>query len=311
MAALLCILVQSCEYVDFFEPYEVQDVAVRFEWMNVDTVPKSMRVVLYPADEMTRKRIKQGYTMFDMYASGRSISVPIGNYNVLSYNTDTEHIQVEGYEKPENLYAYTSNFPLHATKGSTRSLLDSLFFGLPLKDYPSYLVSSTLHPLAVNPDGSNAITLPNSPVVRRVKVRISNIRGFLGLRQTMLALAPIHSKARVLQPTETSENSVLFCDAFASVADSCVTATFNMFDSSHTENKSSTHRIVLLFWLNTGNIYIPLEIGNIEDYYIPEENLYHINLEGLDVDLRDYVTRQDGFDITVDDWDEENIEIGI
>ena len=64
--------------------------------------------------------------------------------------------------------------------------------------------------------------------------------------------------------------------------------------------------LCVFVWTPTGNIYIPLKIN------IPEEQLddrfIHIKLQ-LNIDLKDYVTKQDGFEVDVDDWTDVEIDI--
>lgn len=306
---LISMLMQSCYYVDFFDPYEVQEIPVKFTWADEESTPKSMRVILYPADETTRQRIQQGYTIFDMYSSGKNITLPIGMYNAVSFNTDTENMLVDGYEKAENLCVSTINYPLDQSR-NYNSLLDSLFNGLPLKYCPNYMVSGTVDSFKVNPSGNEALVIRNSPIVKKVNVEISSIEGLQSLRYVMMSLGPLPCSSKIVNAEESSGNCVLLCDATSNADSLRVSSTFSMF-SLNPSMKEKEHRLVLLFWLNEGNIYIPIEIGKLEKYYVPEEDTYNIVIDNLNVDLRDSLNKQDGFDIDVSEWEDENIDISM
>lgn len=102
----------SCEHKDLcYDHSHAVDVEIVFDWRNApDATPKSMSVYLFPMDggEVLR------YELTDR--QGGSIRIPVGRYNALCLNSDTENIN----------YQNTDRFDTFEVTTSTTSLLADL-----------------------------------------------------------------------------------------------------------------------------------------------------------------------------------------
>lgn len=102
----------SCKHKDLcYDHSHTVDVEVVFDWQKApDAAPKSMSVYLFPADggEVLR------YELTDH--NGGTIRVPIGNYDALCLNSDTENINYRNTDRIETFEVTTP----------TTSLLESL-----------------------------------------------------------------------------------------------------------------------------------------------------------------------------------------
>lgn len=92
MAALL-VAATSCEHKDLCHDHaHAVEVEVVFDWRNApDAAPASMSLYLFPGDG---EALRYDFTGRD----GGTIRVPIGKYEALCLNSDTENI---GYRNTE------------------------------------------------------------------------------------------------------------------------------------------------------------------------------------------------------------------
>lgn len=94
----------SCEHKELcYDHAHTVDVEVAFDWQNApDAAPKSMSVYLFPADGGDVLR----YELTDR--NGGPIRVPIGHYDALCLNSDTENINYRNTERMETFEVTTS-----------------------------------------------------------------------------------------------------------------------------------------------------------------------------------------------------------
>lgn len=101
-AALVC---SACEQKELLERHDVEsEVAVRFDWNNAPSAaPKKMVLYLYPDTGGKAERYE-----FDN-ANGGRITVPVGTYDAVCFNGDTERILLRNPSVLNSFEAYTDN----------------------------------------------------------------------------------------------------------------------------------------------------------------------------------------------------------
>lgn len=106
MAALL-VAVTSCEHKDLcLDHAHAVEVEVVFDWRNApDAAPASMSLYLFPGDG---EALRYDFTGRD----GGTIRVPIGKYEALCLNSDTENIVYRNTERKGTFEVTTQTSPL-------------------------------------------------------------------------------------------------------------------------------------------------------------------------------------------------------
>ena len=142
ISALITAGVSSCEYKDLDDGSELNAVTIDFDMKSkIDSIPGSMRVAFYPVDALAKANMNKGYTFFDLPQSiwPATVQLPAGIYDVVAWNNDTEHVLTEKYGSQVTLHATT---PPYNSRGTfdTPNILDSLYNGQRVLDYPDYMV---------------------------------------------------------------------------------------------------------------------------------------------------------------------------
>ena len=106
MAALL-VAATSCEHKDLCHDHaHAVEVEVVFDWRNApDAAPASMSLYLFPGDG---EALRYDFTGRD----GGTIRVPIGKYEALCLNSDTENIGYRNTERKGTFEVTTQTSPL-------------------------------------------------------------------------------------------------------------------------------------------------------------------------------------------------------
>ena len=304
IALLLLPLFVSCEYVDFYEMYERSEVNVVYVWNKVAEQPKAMRLALYPADELTLDKIKQGYMIYDLYSDGQRINLPVGKYFVSTWNTDVNHTYFHNEHKRDKVSATTT--PILTTTDVHPSVIDSLFGNKPILNAPEYLVRENVELFTVEADKeSQTLILHPDSMLSLVDIEITGIENLSLATKVSAAIGTVPGTGYIADTTQTDNPAVWMFDCLTDADKGKITGSFFSFDLSKAAF-ASPEDFCIFIWTASGNIYIPIKIK------IPEEELddrfIHIKIK-LNIDIKDYVTQQDGFEIEVDDWNDVNIDL--
>lgn len=305
-ALLFITLLSSCEpeYVDFYDQYERADVDVVYEWDNVVDKPKAMRLALYPADVLTSDKVRQGYMLYDLYSDGRTISLPVGKYHVSTWNTDVTHTYFQNLSNRDKLSVTTT--PLKTEKDERPPVIDSIFGHKTILYSPEYLVRKNMELFTVEADKEHQrLVLRPDSMLSLVDIEIKGIKSLALATKVSAAIGVIPGTGYIADTIKTDNPAVWMFDCSADASKGQIDGSFFAFDLSKS-TCGVPEDLCVFVWTPTGNIYIPLKIN------IPEEQLddrfIHIKLQ-LNIDLKDYVTKQDGFEVDVDDWTDVEIDI--
>lgn len=305
MAALLC----SCEYKDLDEgagSSQKTKFTLSFDWDKVDSIPSYMRVVFYPEDIT---RYAQGYTFFDVLNRDTVIELPAGKYDVTAWNNDTEHNIYSGFTIRQSIYATTGNYSPHGDVNIPK-VLDSLYNGQKVLDYPDYMVHANKSAFELSyKDYIHKLVLAPDSMVVTIEVRMHGIKGLEWCNNIRGAINNVAAKRYMAYDNRTEETVAVMFDAQKHEEDSLVTAKFWVYGIEPSELSNLEHRMIFFFWITGNQMYIPLDVTKIIARVSKDDKYILIETPDLDIDLGDYVRQGNtGWTIDTEDWEDvENI----
>lgn len=301
---LLAVLIfQSCEYKSLSEPdalRRTKAVTVSYDWRAVDSIPASMRVAFYPSDFIINR---QGYTFFDTTTSTTKVELPVGRYDVVAWNNDTEHILTGGYGSFGSLYATTPSYSPHGSVLIPR-VLDSLFHSQPVLDYPDYMVHAWQNGFEITDDDSDqSLVLTVDSMVVTVDMEIRGVKGLDWCHAIRGALSNVAARRYFAYGNKTDELNAIMFDAYADIVGGVVRSRFWLFGFKPSDIATVSHQLVLFFWVTGAQVYLPIDVTPYLDAVDTDGGVIRIDLDGSNLDLTEYV-RQGSTGITVDaeDW---------
>lgn len=302
----------SCDYKDLIDGTELKNVTVQFAWEDVDSIPDAMRVAFYPADPATMESMPMGYTYYDMPKTiwPATVQLPIGIYHVTAWNNDTEHVLTEKYESQSTL---NSTSPEYNPRGSfdTPALLDSIYNGQKVLDYPDYMVhANTVDYEVLKGSEMKKLTLQPDSMVVAVDYKIHGIGGLSWVKQIRGAINNVAGRRYIAYDNRTEEPVAVMFDCQYNEEDSLVYGSFYIFGIEPTETKNLTHKMVLFFWMNEGKVYLPIDVTKAVKTYRQENKKILIDIPSLGIDLRDFISSKNTFEVDLEEWSDVNIDVG-
>lgn len=316
-AALLLLTTgfSSCEYKDLDNGSALSVVTLDFDTHHVGQSPTAMRAVFYPADQLTMSNMTMGYTIFDCPRSNwpTNCVIPAGRYYITAYNNDTENIIIEQMNDRDNMKATTYNYARgHQIKPS---VIDSIYNYQPVLDCPNYMVhavANNYHEIEVTPGESKNITLFPDSMILTVNFKLKEIKGLDWVRECRGSLNNVAGK-RYITPNNVTEDSVaVMFDCNFNPEENTVYGRFYVF-GLYPSNSTIvlSHKLVMYFWMNQGQIYLPIDVTEAINNAARQGNNVTIEIDNLDINLKDYVSSPtDTFSINVDEWMDVNVDVG-
>ncbi len=308
---MITVGMSSCEYKELDEGCELNNITLDFTWEKVDSIPKAMRVAFYPADAAAQAYLTKGYTFFDLPKSywPATIQLPAGIYHVTGWNNDTEHVITDKYGSQRTLYATS---PAYAPKGTfdTPSVLDSLYNGQRVLDYPDYMVHANEVDFEVFRGQEQKLIMAPDSMTVTIDYIIHGIGGLSWVKQARGAINNVAGKRFIAYENRTEDNVAVMFDCNYNTEDSIVYGRFHVFGIEPTELQKMSHKMVLFFWMNEGKVFLPIDVTKALEAYRKDDKKIIINIPSLGIDLRDYISSKNTFDIDLDEWDDVNIDVG-
>ena len=308
-AALLTILT-ACEYKELGDTYEIpvdskRRITIHYDWSQVDSIPPSMRVVWYPNDASPYPR---SYQLLDILSRDTTVYVGMGSYDVVAWNNDAEHVLVpwKNMSQASTVLATTAPYDAHGSKNIPK-VLDSLYNGQTVLDYPDYMVHTVSQSFTVeNKPGDQVITLTPDSMVVTIHVNLKKIAGLEYCQRIRGALNNVAEKRYMAYDNKTDGVVSVIFDAYPNLADSCVTATFWVFGV-----EPDYHKLMTFFWLEGGQLYLTIDVTDRINEAMRNSRDIYIDIDDLDINLADYIIKSgSGFVVDADDWEDiENIAI--
>ena len=318
-SALMTVVVatltlSSCEYKNLGDEESYSKKKTKFmlvfDWDKVDSIPQSMRVVFYPHD---LSQYAQGYTTFDVLNRDTTIELPAGIYDVTAWNNDTEHVITSTYAKQESTYATTGNYSPHGDVNMPK-VLENLYHDQKVLDYPDYMVhavANNYHEIEIETGESKTIKIFPDSMVVKVNFKLKEIKGLDWVRECRGSLNNVAGK-RYITPDNVTEDSVaVMFDCNFNPEENTVYGSFYVF-GLYPSNSTIvlSHKMVMYFWMNKGQVFLPIDVTEVINKAGREGNDVTIEINNLDINLKDYVSSPNTFDINVDEWTDVNVEVG-
>lgn len=306
------LMTTACEYKELEEANVFSSVKVNFLWDKVDSIPGAMRVVFYPVDNLAKASMTKGYTFFDLPRSiwPATIQLPAGVYNVVAWNNDYEGVYTSMYNSQEGLYATTSNY---STRGSfdTPTVLDSIYNHQEVMDCPDYMVHAINQEEEVKYEAADQeITLVPDSMVVTVEYKIHGIGGLSWVKEVRGAVNNVAGKRYIAFDNLTEDTVAVMFDCNFNVKDSLVYGSFYVFGIEPTKIQDLKHKMVMFFWMDAGKIYLPIDVTEVFQAFLKEDKKIVIDVPSLGIDLRDYVSTKNTFDVNLDEWENINVDVG-
>lgn len=307
MAAILTAAT-SCEHKDLcYDHSHTVDVKVAFDWKNAPgAAPASMSFYLFPAGGGEALR----YDFTD--CTGGTIRVPVGNYEALCLNSDTENINYRNTECRETFEVTTRAADLL----SGLSVLGVLSDGVPRVDGtedervilpPDMLWSDCVESIELKrTDGTMAVTLRPEMSVCRYSVEIRNAAN---LKYVSGISGSLSSMAESLYPgvgcdATCKMGATIPFDAAVSADKSTVTGGLFAFGCP---SARKTHTLTIYAVLSDeSKWYYTFDVTD-QIHSAPNQRDVHIVLDGLP--LPKPIVNGGGFQPDVDDWHSVNVDI--
>lgn len=291
----------SCEYKDFIEedPYNRIPVQISFDWQNVDSIPTKMQVMFYPEDT-------GGYQRFDIGNTTTTVNVLPGQYHITAWNNDATHVYFNGYDNRLNINATTPAYNTQNSQG-IQNLLDSLFNGQQVLDYPDYMVHANRPSVGVGKNNPKEIVLTPDSMVVTVEMNLGGIAGLELVKGIKGALSNVAGRRYMAYDNKATDPTTVLFEARGNATDSTVTARFWVFGLEPEELAETNHKAAVFFWTDRGNVFLELDIKKFIDEN-EDKNKLVITMPDLDIDIRDFI--DSGWNIFIDDWNNEDHPIG-
>lgn len=305
--ALTVLTLASCQYKDLEDesPWARRPaVTLGFEWDAVDSIPAGMRVAFYSSGEAS-----QGYVFYDVLNRDTVIRVAAGTYDVTAWNNDCSHVLTSGYSTRGSVNATTLQYSTHGLYVMDE-ILDSIYNGQRVLDYPDYMVHANVEQFILN-SGSETqrLTLHPDSMIFSMDVNVGGIRGLGNVTEARGCINNVPGTRYIAKENVTADSAVVIFDCKVIPEEERVTAHFHLFGLEPTDFPNLEHKIILFFWLQNGRVYIPLDVTNLIRKALSGGYKVKIDIPDLDIDLRDFVTPESGYDVSVEGWD--NVVIGV
>lgn len=304
---LLALTAASCEYKDIDEyEFAQNSVLVDFGWKNVDSIPKSFRIMFYPILNGTETYMPES-RVFDIYNGKAELkNIRPGNYHVVAWNTDTEHNKIDGYNNVTTLAATTPDY-FSVSTGETGSL-DSIFNGQKVLDTPDYMLHADIPRFQIrdNELEQPMMLYPDSMIVT-VDCRIRKFRGLSGVKEIRGAISNVARRRFLSEDNLTKDTATVMFECRRNEKDSLVYAHFYLYGILPHELNKAEHQLTLLFWLEDRNVWFRIPVTDKIARYRRDDRYVLIDVDNLNVDL--FKGGASGFEIEIQDWDDIKIDI--
>ena len=303
---LLTMLFISCQKeLCYHHPHDGGEARVRIEyhWDLVDRQPEVMRVWFYSLDGATSDYV------FDVPTSGSGyVSLPVGHYRALTYNSDTDNIFERNTDDISTIEVFTDKVSLSGARvrsGTVNKVGDKT---IDMLDDPNWMCRDYINDVEIfSRDGEDCIV--NFTPSQSVYHVIVNVGVIHGLETTDLVRGALSGCAGSQFIGEFYPATMPSTIGFDGIKDGEILhGDFYVFGIS---DKESKYELTILFWRPNGNVYYTFDVTDqIRDAFQKVGGNTKIPIViDIETDLNINIGNGSGFRIDVDGW--EPIEIVI
>ena len=296
----------ACEHKELCYEYpHIASVYVEFDWRDAPTAsPAGMCVFFYSADDEGRMR------RYDFQGTtGGQIEIPVGRYQVLCFNNDTETVLFDGTDSLHTYRAFTREGSIfesiygstatHAPRADDQRVVIS----------PDMIWGCTDTEVEIDGQGITYVTLYPHELVCTYTYEIRHVKGLERASQmcgTMSGMSP----SLLLSSETLDDESVTLPFAASFKNDSTVVGRFLTF--GHSPTNPQPHRMLLYVWMRDGTRFCYGTEGDKFDvteqiHSAPDRRHVHLVIDGLD--LPEPIGEDGNYDASADDWQEINEDI--
>ena len=302
MVVMTTLTVCGCEYKDIGEyPVNRYPVMLHFDWSNVDSIPKQMRVGLYPMDNSVSTG---AFVWLEVGNRDTIVYAPEGSWRMTAWNRDVTHVVFQHYGWRDSLNVTATDPFTNFNSLYLANVLDSIFPNHVVKDYPDYMVHDNQDVVNVKQDMENVINVKPERMVTAVNITAHGIKGLDIVKMTKGVLSNIRGKRYIAYPNKTEEDVTVLFDAKSHPDEETVTATFWVFGIE----PQRKHRTAFFFYTSRGQAFFDMDVTDLVNKEITDGSDVNIDIY-LDFDLRKILPMND-FDINIDEWTDEWKPIG-
>lgn len=333
------LFMSSCDHKELYvQSMELVQTRVDFDFSQVDSVPKAMRVLFYPIsyDNSIGRPVK-----FDLSSNGGYVSLTPGYYNVLAYNVDAENVLEISDESYNDFNLSTRSYEVELGEDEQTVTTDSTgtaharrvrsLFGSRVpkaEDEGEYLLYDTpdwtcccrftqFHVDAQNVTqtitraGQPSLVLQANEAVYTIEVVIEGIEGieWTGMVRGTLSGVPNSRQVAAAQPS-----SDLGMVAFSGSVDrerEIITARFYVWGYYPPDDADARQYLNIYIWSNSGNYFISQDVSDqLRDAGGDDQHRVTVQVTS-DLTLMDAAEGNSGFDPQVGEWAEQHTDLNL
>jgi hypothetical protein len=290
----------SCMHKELcFDHRHLTKVIVNVDWAKAPFMPTGSHVAFYNIDDPTI------FYYFDMSATGGEVEVPMGNYNVICFNNDSETILFRNEAAFSSYEAYTrvtsrqesslssAPLPKSSVDSSQNEVLNPTNFYRDL-DSDVTLRENQVNYVSFQPD-SAIVTytyevngIQNLKLVTKSSAYISGISGSMFLGDGSISKTPSTVPVETAMTTNNTK----------------IEGSFTLFG----HEASSKNYFTLYLWSNAGNFYSVFNVTDQVKNY-PDQKHVHIVIDAANIYIPEPISEGGGVQPTVSDWEDVNEDI--
>ena len=304
----------SCDFKDV-DDSGMGYVDVDFDFSEVDSIPKSMKVIFYPIGGIAVDMIKQGYTTMDWTPKNKRITLPDGVYNVTAFSADGDHIFYTNENIREKLMLTTDKFDFSDITRAAKtpeSIVDSIYPGCDLLNTPDYVVKANEDLFYVNDLAeTNQMIMVADSMTTVICITIKGIDGLQFVTSCSGVLGGLAKYGQPLKDGAATDSTAMGFPVKINASEKEITAKFNVWGLDPVDAfGDKIHKLTLFFWMDDAKVFVTKDITDEIRNAQFKNGVLDINVT-IDLNVRESVGGAGGFDINLSPWDEENIDIGM
>ena len=230
----------------------IVNVDVRFDWQrDLEANPKKMSVYFFP------KGKNEGWRYDISNKEGGTIRVPMGVYDVLCFNNDSEITMLRNTNQWETLEVTTCETSKFSTFGVRSSPLpraegtsaERVVFP------PDSLWCGSMRDITIEPAESadNSITLQPENAVHTCILTIRNVENVKYAAQFTATISSMVGGIHPADNSQTDETVTIPFDLVVQQDDNTITGTFQTY--GHCIDNENTHQLIVYAVMNNGERY--------------------------------------------------------
>lgn len=278
------------------------EVNVVYEWEKAhDANPEGMSVLFYPING-------NPYWRFEISKLGGNIKLPKGDYNVMSFNSDTSSIIFENQEDYESAL-------ITCRESDIGTILSSNLYG----NNPPRNAADTLQPILQTPDmiwcakqadvetsaKPTYITMTPVPLIAKYTVRILNVENIESAYQAGMSISSL-SSGRILSTGQALAHDVTMAGSLQKNGDNSMSATINTF--GRISGRGNSHLLVYFYLRDGERKAFQYNVTSLIEN-APDPMNVEIIIDSISLPIIETSHPDSGLEVGIDEWETIEIEL--